>query len=385
MRKILIVTERRADYSRFKPIIDKIKQDPDLDYFLIVTGVHLLESHGKSINLIKEDGIKITSVIPMFEEGHGDTGADMVTATGRFLVEITRELERLQPDIVLAGFDIGANFAVAVAAAHMNIPVGHVQGGEVTGSIDESLRHAISKFAHFHFPANKDAADRLVRMGENPENVFTVGCPSLDALLSAPDIPEKELEKKVGIDVSKPFIFISQHTITTEVEEVPGQIRATLDAVRELNIPALLLYPNNDAGGQAVMREIDRTNIHRTRTLSYQVFANVLKHASVLVGNSSTGLHETATFHVPTVNVGDRQKGRLRPDNVIDAPNNKEKIKEAIETALFDTDFLERVRICENPYGDGKSAERIVKVLKEIPLTKELIKKSFFDGNRLAY
>ncbi len=186
MRKILFVTERRADYSRFKPIIDKIEEDPDLDYDLVVTGIHLLERHGKTIDHIVKDGIKISSIVPMFAEDHEDSGAEMARAAGRFLEKITHELERLKPDIVLTGFDIGANFAVGVAAAHMNIPVGHVQGGEVSGSIDESLRHALSKFAHFHFPANDDAAKRLIRMGENPEYVFTVGCPSLEGLLHAP-------------------------------------------------------------------------------------------------------------------------------------------------------------------------------------------------------
>jgi len=379
MRKILFVTERRADYSRFKPIIDKIIQDPNLDYYLVVTGVHLLKEHGKSVDLIKEDNLRITKIIPMFDEGHGDSGADMVRATGRFLVAITEELERLRPDIVLAGFDIGANFAVAVAAAHMNIPVGHVQGGEVSGSIDESLRHAISKFSHFHFPANKDAADRLIRMGEDPRCVYAVGCPSIDALVNVRDISPEELSEEVGIDVSMPYFLVIQHTVTTEIDEVPQHIRETIAALKEFDIPSLLLYPNNDAGGQAIIREIEGTNIHRVRTLSYHVFSHILRRAAVLVGNSSTGIHESATFHVPTVNIGDRQRGRVRPDNVIDVPNTKEQIQLGIERALYDDQFLQKVQVCQNPYGDGKSAERIVKVLKEISLSKDLIKKSFVE------
>src|SRR3989338_2613949 len=379
MRKILFVTERRADYSRFKPVIDRIAKDKSLEYCLIATGMHLLERHGKTIDMISEDGIKITSVIPMFEENYKDTGAEMARAMGRFMIGITKELERLKPDIVLTGFGIGANFATAVAAAHMNIPVGHIQGGEVSGSIDESLRHATSKFAHFHFPANKDAADRLRRMGEDPKNIFTVGCPSLDALFNAKKIPKKELEKQLGFNLGRKFIIIIQHTVTTEVEEVPEQIRQTLSAVKELVIPALLLYPNNDAGALAIIKEIEKTNIKRLRTVSLDVYANLLSYASALVGNSSSGIHETASFHAPTVNIGTRQQGRLRPNNVIDAPNDKDKIKAAIKKALYDKKFLEKVRKCENPYGDGHSAERIVKVLKELPLTKELVKKRFID------
>src|SRR3989344_1937071 len=345
MRTILFVTERRADYSRFKPIMDKIIQDPDLDYYLIVTGVHLLDEYGKSINFIKDDGIRITSVIPMFEDNHGDTGKDMVKATGRFLVKIADELARLKPDIVLAGFDIGANFAVAAAAAHMNIPVGHVQGGEVSGSIDESLRHVISKFSHFHFPANKNAADRLIRMGENPGYVFPVGCPSIDALMNVRDISAEELSKEVGIDVTKPYLLVIQHTVTTEADEIPEHIKATIEALKTFSIPSLLLYPNNDAGGQAIVSAIEGTNIHRVRTLSYHVFSHILRRAKVLVGNSSTGIHESATFHVPTVNIGDRQNGRMRPQNVIDVPNEKDSIQKAIEKALNDQTFLKKVKM----------------------------------------
>lgn len=379
MRTILLITERRADYSRFKPIIDEIIKEPDLDYRLIVTGLHLLDKYGKSIDLIKEDKIDIASVIPMFADNHGDTGADMIRATGRFLVKITDELKRLKPDIVLAGFDIGANFAGAAAAAHMNIPVGHVQGGEVSGSIDESLRHAISKFAHFHFPATQEAADRLRRMGENPKYIFTVGCPSLDALLSAPRLSAQEIEQASGIDVSRPFILVIQHPVTTEADEVPEQIKATLEAVLAVDLPALFLYPNNDAGGQAVLREIEGTKVHCVPTVPYQVFANLLRQAAALVGNSSTGIHEAATFHIPVVNIGNRQGGRLRPANVIDVSSDAGAIQQAIKTALFDAEFKEAVQGCENPYGDGKSAARIVKVLKEIPLTKELISKNFID------
>jgi len=379
MRKILFVTERRADYSRFKPIIQAITDDRDLDYDLVVTGIHTLARHGRTVDFIEKDGIKISSVVPMFDEDHGDTGADMARAMSRVLDGITGELERLKPDIVLTGFDIGANFATAVAAAHMNIPVGHVQGGEVSGSIDESLRHALSKFAHFHFPANDDAARRLIRMGEDPKRIFVVGCPSLDALLNAPEIPRADLKALTGIDFSKKFIIIIQHTVTTDVERVPEHIARTLDAVAETGVQALLLYPNNDAGSRAIMQAIDNTNIRRMRTLSIEEYGNLLRHASALVGNSSSGIHETASFRVPSVNIGDRQRGRLRPANVIDVPYEKEAIKAGIEKALYDEAFLEIVKTCHNPYGDGTSARKITKALKEIPLGKELIAKQFID------
>ena len=182
MRTIAIVTERRADYSRFKPILELIRENPALDYRLIVTGISLLETHGRDAEVIERDGFRIDATIPMFRHDAPDTGAEMVRAMGRVLPVLTDLFERFRPDLILSGFDIGANFAAAVAGAHMNIPVAHIQGGEVTGSIDESLRHAMSKFAHIHFPATQLSAQRLVRMGEDPRRVHVVGSPALDDL-----------------------------------------------------------------------------------------------------------------------------------------------------------------------------------------------------------
>jgi len=188
-----------------------------------------------------------------------------------------------------------------------------------------------------------------------------------------------ELEDATGLNLSEPFIVIIQHTVTTDVEEVPRHIKAILEAVKGVGTQALLIYPNNDAGASAIIKAIEGTNIHCVRTLSIEEYGNLLQRAKALVGNSSSGIHETSSFKVPTVNIGDRQKGRLRPENVIDVSNDVEAIKRGIHTALQDQKFLEKVRTCSKPYGDGKSAERIVKVLKEIPLGKDLIKKNFVD------
>ena len=179
-KKILIITERRADYSRYKPILQEMEKDSFFQIHLVVTGICLLDIHGGDVNYIEEDGFQIDAKIPMFEENAPDNGAEMIRAMSRILEAITWELEKAKPDIVLSGFDIGGNFAVTVAAAHMNIPVAHIQGGEVTGSIDESIRHAITKFSHIHFTASKDAYKRVIKMGENPKNVFQVGCPRID-------------------------------------------------------------------------------------------------------------------------------------------------------------------------------------------------------------
>lgn len=375
-RKIFLVTERRADYSRFKPILKKIEKDSDLDYDLVVTGIHLLKKYGHTIDEIKKDGFKIFSTFKMFEEEKiEDTGAEMVRSLGRAITNITYELEKSKPDIILSGFDIAANFAVTIAGAHMNIPVVHIQGGEVTGTIDESLRHAMSKFSHYHFVANDDARKRLIKMGEIPEHVFVTGCPSIDAILQVKEIPKEELEKEFNLDLNKPFIIIIQHPVTSEINEVTSQIIKTLEAVKELNMQAILIYPNNDAGAQQILNVIEKTSIKQVSTLFLQKYVNLLKHAKALVGNSSGGIHETATFHIPTVNIGTRQQGRLRPDNVLDVGHDKDEIKKAILKTLNDKIFLEKVAKCNNPYGDGTASEKIINLLKKIDISSKIIQK----------
>src|SRR3989338_9379413 len=214
--KVVIVSERRADYSRFKPIMSLMKSDNFFDYYLIVTGISLLKSRGSDIDIIKNDGFKIAKVIRMYKENAPDTGAEMTRSYGRVMIGLADFFEQIKPDLILTGFDIGANFAAAVVGAHMNIPVAHIQGGEVTGSIDESLRHATSKFAHIHFPATSEAAKRLRAMGEDPRFIFTVGCPSIDTLIQALIMPREEIVKMLNLDAGRPYILIVQHPVTTE-------------------------------------------------------------------------------------------------------------------------------------------------------------------------
>ena len=379
MRTIAIVTERRADYSRFKPILELIREDPELDYRLIVTGISLLKEHGNDIDVIKQDGFAIAAVVPMFHEEAPDTGAEMVRAMGRVLPALVDLFEVLRPDLILSGFDIGANFAAAVAGAHMNIPVAHIQGGEVTGSIDESLRHAMSKFAHLHFPATEASGQRLIRMGEDPRHIFVVGCPSLDVVLAAPVLSKEEVLAAHELDPHRPYVVILQHPVTTEVEQAGRQMAETLAAVRNLNLQGVLIYPNNDAGAQRIIREIRQSGINIVRSLPSDGFVNLLRYAAALVGNSSSGIHETASLGVPTVNIGTRQQGRERAPNVLDAGNDRGGIGEALKTALHDDAFKSLVAQRINPYGDGQAAARIVGILKMVSLDN-LIQKRFCDA-----
>lgn len=377
--KVVIVSERRADYSRFKPIMSLMKSGNFFDYYLVVTGISILKSHGNDIDIIKKDGFKISKIIPMYKENAPDTGAEMTRSYGRVMIGLSDFFEKIKPDLILTGFDIGANFAASVIGAHMNIPVAHIQGGEVTGSIDESLRHAMTKFAHIHFPATKDAALRLRRMGEDPKYIFTVGCPSIDTLLQAPVMTRKEVAGLIGLDLSKPYVLIVQHPVTTEMDRAGEQVRKTIQAVKELGIQGVILYPNNDAGSRAIVSGIKNSPIKYFRSLRPEAFINVLRYSSALVGNSSSGIHETATLHIPTVNIGTRQQGRERPKNVIDVGYKKEEIVRGLKKALYDKKFLRLIKKVKNPYGDGHSAERIVKILKRLNYRKIPAQKRFID------
>ena len=379
MRKVFILVERRADYSRYKPILEKLKEDSFFEIYLVVTGICLLDIHGKDINYIENDGFTINATIPMFIQGNEDSGAEMVRSMSRVLMGVVDELEKAKPDVVLSGFDIGGNFAVTIAAAHMNIPVAHIQGGEVTGSIDESIRHAMSKFSHIHFPATEDAKKRLIRLGENPDDIYVVGCPSIDVLVNTPYIDENVLEEKYNLDFSKPFVIMIQHPVTTEAKSSLQQIKETIDVIKKMDIQALALLPNNDAGHSKIIEEIKKSGIRWYPSLSTNDFINLYRNAWALVGNSSSGIHETPTFKIPAVNIGNRQMGRERAANVIDVPNDAEAIEVGIRKALFDKEFRSFVKTLENPYGTGNSAKQIVKILKEISFEGK-IQKVFYEG-----
>ena len=377
-RKIFVVIERRADYSRYRPILQKLKVDPFFDIYLVVTGLCLLDIHGKDVNYIKDDGFEINSQINMFKRNSPDTGGEMVRSMARVMSSLVDELEKAKPDIVLSGFDIGANMAVTIAAAHMNIPVAHIQGGEVTGSIDESIRHAMSKFAHIHFPATQLSKQRLIRMGENPNNIYVVGCPSIDVIREVPSIGTEKLEKYFNINFGKPVLLMIQHPVTTEAENSFLQIKETVDAIRELDIQTVALLPNNDAGYSKIIDYLKKSGIKWYPSLPTEIFINLYRNVNALIGNSSSGIHETPTMKIPAINIGNRQQGRERSVNVIDVAHEKDAIVNGINKALNDASFLKMIKSVKNPYGEGGSAKKIVSILKTVSLDN-LIQKKFVD------
>lgn len=378
MLKVFVLIERRADYSRYKPILEELRKDSFFEIYLVVTGICLLDIHGMDINYIEKDGFTINATIPMFVNNADDSGAEMVKAMARVLNGVVDELIKAKPDVVLSGFDIGGNFAVTIAAAHMNIPVAHIQGGERTGSIDESIRHAMSKFSHIHFPATEESKNRLIRMGENPENIFVVGCPSIDVLINTPYITKEELEEEFNLDFSQPFVLMIQHPVTTEAGSSLEQINQTIIAIKRLKIQALVLLPNNDAGYSQIISEVKKSGLKWYPSLPTIKFVNLYRNAWCLIGNSSSGIHETPTLKIPCINIGNRQLGRERAENVIDVNYDADQIEAALKKALFDPDFRNSLMGIRNPYGEGNSAQKIVQILKTISFDGK-IQKIFYE------
>jgi GDP/UDP-N,N'-diacetylbacillosamine 2-epimerase (hydrolysing) len=288
---------------------------------------------------------------------------------------------KLKPDLVLVLGDRAEPLAATIAGAYMNIPVAHIHGGDacIGGNIDDSTRYAITKLAHIHFPATTKSAERILKMGEDGWRVYMVGSPALDAILNETLLSRGVLTERFKLDLSQPLILLIQHPVTTQVDEAPKQIRETLEAMREGGYPAILIYPNSDAGGRRmikVIREYERYPfIKAFKSLPHREYLSLMKVASVIVGNSSSGIIDAPSFRLPAVNIGIRQEGRERGNNVIDVGHNKQEIIEAIKKALMDKEFLDGVKRCETPYGDGKASQRIAEILSNLEITPRVLQK----------
>lgn len=371
-RKILFITERRADYSRLKPIMKAVQKSKKLELLLLVTGTHLLKNFGNTVKIIKADGFKIDAALPIFTKKDTDDGVSMTMALGRAFMGMARIFNKLKPDIIFCGFDLGAHFAAAVTAMHLNIIVAHIQGGEVSGTIDETIRHACTKFSHIHFAATKKSMDRIIKLGENPKYVFNVGSPSLDTIKNIKYLSKELICKKYGLNPNKKLLIFLQHPVTSEINYVVQQIKTSIDAikavVKKYDVEALAIYSNNDAGGKRIIRNLKESGIKVAPHVIYEDFLRLLNVANVLVGNSSTGIHEAPSFGLPTVNIGTRQQLRERGINVIDVANDKKAIIGAIKKALFDKLLITKIKSGKNPYDNGDTAKKVTKILEQIKL-----------------
>jgi UDP-hydrolysing UDP-N-acetyl-D-glucosamine 2-epimerase len=370
VKKICVVIGSRANYSSIKSALRAIAAHPALELQLVAGASALLDRYGAVVGLIERDGFKVAAKVHMLIEG--ETPATMAKSTGLGLLELPTVFATLTPDIVLTIGDRFETMATTLAAAYMNIPIAHTMGGEVSGTIDESIRHAVTKFAHLHFPASAGARERIIRLGEPPESVHLVGCPRIDLVAETIEARETPLDDSIfdlgvgdRLDLAKPFLLVSQHPVTTEYGEGESQVTTTLEAVRESGLPAIVLWPNPDAGSEDIARGIRKLRerdlaqgMHFFKNLPVETYIRLMRHTACLVGNSSSGVREGAYIGTPVVNIGSRQAGRERGRNVIDVPHDKTAIAEALRRQIahgrYDKDTI---------YGDGKAGERIAEVL----------------------
>ncbi|MEA3352071.1 MAG: UDP-N-acetylglucosamine 2-epimerase [Chloroflexota bacterium] len=373
MRKVCVVVGSRANYSSIKSVMRAVQQHPDLKLQVIAGASALLDRFGAVVEIVEEDGFHPDAKVHMIIEG--ETPTTMAKSTGLGLLELPTVFEQLEPDVVVTVGDRFETMATAIAAAYMNIPLAHTMGGEISGTIDENIRHAVTKLAHIHFPANQKAADRIIRMGEDPSIVHVVGCPRIDLVAEVTDensrLPERawlEYEGVGGqIDLDAPFLLVSQHPVTTEYGQGEHQITETLMALHALKMPTIMLWPNVDAGSEDVARGMRKFREHYQhdyirfyKNFSVETYVRLMKRCACKVGNSSAAIREGAFLGTPAVNVGTRQIGRARGPNIIDADYDRDQIVAAIRAQIENGPYPS-----EPIYGDGHAGERIADILAE--------------------
>ena len=374
-RKILYVTGTRADYGLMHDTLELLNEDESIQLDVAVTGMHLMDEFGYSLDEIEKDNFNLHVINQTFLK---DDKQSMSVFIGNLIVDLTRLMSEINPDVVLLLGDRGEMLAGAIAASYLQIPVAHVHGGDISSTVDDSARHAITKLANIHFPATKQSALRIKQMGENPENIFVVGAPGLDSIIKSKDnIDEESLKQKYNIE--KDFVLVLQHPVSLEVDDSAFQISQTLDAVTSTYYQVILVYPNADAGGRAMIEKINEYDVDAYKNISHDDFIALLGLASILIGNSSSGIIESSSFKLPVINIGTRQQGREKASNVIDVGYSSKEILNAIE--YIDSDeYQSRLNECINPYGDGKAYERICNILKNIELDDDnLLNKKFCE------
>ncbi|MDP9341274.1 MAG: UDP-N-acetylglucosamine 2-epimerase [Actinomycetota bacterium] len=374
-RRICVVVTARPSYARIKTVLEAVRDHPGLELQLIVGASALLERYGPAIDVIRADGFQPDAVVYMVVEGE-----NLVTtakSTGLGVVELATIFDNLKPDAVISVADRYETIATAIAASYLNIPVAHVLGGEVTGSIDEKVRHAVTKLSNLHFVANQQAADRVIRMGEDPESVFVTGCPSVDLaarVMAEPDDGFDPFERYAGVghefDLDSGYVVVMQHSVTTEYADSQAQIEETIAAAQELRSATFWFWPNVDAGsdliskGLRIFREThDLPFLYFFKNMAPEDFLRLLRGATCLIGNSSVGIREAAHMGVPVVNIGSRQSGRDRGPNVLDVPHDRVAIVEAVRKHMANGPCPR-----SSLYGDGKAGVRIAALLAEQPL-----------------
>jgi len=382
-RKIIFVTGARSEYDIMYPVLELLDKAPDITLKIIVTGAHLSEGYGKTVSNIERDGFEIADKI--YNLISTDDKIGRVAGIGTQITALAHTFVREQPDIVVVVGDREEAISVTLTAAYLSIPVAHLAGGDVAndGNIDNAVRYAASKFAHIHFTFLAQHAQVLRLLGEEDFRIFNTGNPALDKFINCPRLEEKEVKPLADFNVKEdPYLVLIQHPIITEAAGAGNQIEQTLLAIKASGYKCFINYPNSDAGNFAIIEKINHyakeypQQFFLFKNLDRLNYINLLRYAACLVGNSSSGIIEAPSIGLPVVNVGSRQRDRVNAGNVIYTDYNDQEILQAINRSVTDADYRSKVKQIVNPYGDGKSAEKICEVLRTIEINNKLIYKN---------
>ncbi|ALP37267.1 UDP-N-acetyl glucosamine 2-epimerase [Paenibacillus sp. IHB B 3084] len=376
MKKVLVITGTRADYGIYYPLLRAIENEHALGLHLLVTGMHLSPQHGYTLDAIKKDGFRVSAQVDCLLQG--STHANMSRSIGIAIMGMTQAIEALEPDFVVVLGDRGEMLAAAIVSSHMNIPLVHLHGGEVSGTIDESVRHAISKLAHIHFVATNGSRERLIRLGEEPWRIHVVGAPRIETMMNT-SLPELERTKrKYDLNIDNDYVLFAYHPVTTEEADmiVLGKMLEILLAGAS---EVICVMPNSDAGADAIVevynRFAARGGMHFVTSFEQLDYLTMLKNAKVLIGNSSSGIIEAASFHIPVINIGTRQAGRERSLNTIDIMDNETELSSALEYVLSEP-FQQIIKAVDNVYSKDNTSSSVVDILKQTSKSDQLIQKT---------
>lgn len=382
MRTVGVVTVARSDYGLYLPVLRRIQEDPDLRLYLIVAGMHLSPEFGLTVRAIEEEGFEVNERVEMLLSS--DTPEGVAKSMGLGTIGFAQAYAHFRPDILLVLGDRFEMHSAVVASLPFKIPVAHIHGGESTeGSIDEAIRHSITKVSHLHFVSTEFYARRVIQMGEEPWRVVVSGAPSLDNLRESCLLSRQELEEQYGFDLADPALLVTYHPVTLEYEHTGMQMQELLAALEEVDLGVVFTYPNADTQSRLIIEMIREFTAGHKRSqivvnLGTQAYFSLMSHVVAMVGNSSSGIVEAASFQLPVVNVGNRQRGRVQGKNVINVGYTQAEILEGIRKAIS-PEFRASLADLINQYGDGHAAERIVHKLKGIRIDQQLLVKRFYD------
>jgi len=377
-RKIAVVTTSRAEYGILKKLLTLIKNDSELELQLIVTGSHLMKEMGMTVNEIKSDGFAVAAEVDMKMEG--DQPVNVANAMGNIVQGVAASIEKLQPDVVAVIADRFETCAAALAIVPFHVPIIHIAGGYITeGAIDDKLRHATTKMSHIHYAVDEHGRNNIINLGEEEWRIIQTGSMVVDLLESSATVQKETLEKQFNVNFSKGVMLFVYHPVTMEYQDTERQIKNAIAAIKTYPMDIIALLPNQDTSRLIITKELtaaaeQNNNIKLIKHMPRNVYASVMKHCTLMVGNSSSGILEAPTFQKAVVNIGNRQKGRIQAQNVINSSYETEEITEAINQVLSEK-FKVQLKTVKNPFGDGKASERIYNHLKTMNIDEKLLQK----------